>query len=60
LLNPGPHCGSPSPIGPGAGALYSASRTPHSRDAPMTNLARLVNLAAVLLAVAFFAVALAG
>jgi hypothetical protein len=30
------------------------------RDAQMTQLARLVNLAAVLLAVAFFAAALAG
>src|SRR5262245_48930379 len=60
LLNAVPQCGSSAPIGPRAGAPYSSHRKVHSRDAPMTHLARLVNLAAVLLAVAFFAVALGG
>lgn len=60
LLNPGRHCGSSNPIGPCDATPYSSLRTLNSRDFHMTQLARLVNLAAVLMAVAFFAAALAG
>jgi hypothetical protein len=48
-------------IGPVDGAPYSRHRhAPNARDSFMAQLARFVQIAAVLMAIAFFAVALTG